>query len=130
MYLVFQGRVERGEGMARSLGCPTANIAVEHGAIIPGLGIYVGETEYEGDRYNSLICINDGRTGYNLKMEVHLFGLEEDLVGKHLKVTLFEKIRALIPFPGEEEMARIVKQDLVKAKAWFASNTGVVDENP
>ena len=45
MDLVFSGRVERGEGMARNLGCPTANIAVEQGAIIPGLGIYVGETE-------------------------------------------------------------------------------------
>ncbi|MBI5794327.1 riboflavin kinase [Candidatus Uhrbacteria bacterium] len=119
MDLVFRGRVERGEGMARNLGCPTANIAVEQGAIIPGLGIYVGEAELEGKCYDSLVCINDGRTGYNLKMEVHLFGLEQDLVGKFLKVTLFEKIRDLIPFPGEEEMAKIVKQDLVKAKAWF-----------
>ncbi len=108
--------------MARNLGCPTANIAVEQGAIIPGLGIYVGETELEGARYQSLICINDGRTGYNLKMEVHLFGLEQDLVGKFLKVTLFEKIRDLIPFPGEEEMAKIVKQDLVKAKTWFEAH--------
>ncbi|MFA4845930.1 MAG: riboflavin kinase [Patescibacteria group bacterium] len=119
MQVIFGGHVIRGEGMARNLGCPTANIAVEQGAIIPGLGIYVGETEMEGTYYPSLVCINDGRTGYNLKMEVHLLGIEQDLVGKYLKVTLFEKIRDLIPFPGEEEMAVIVKQDLVKAKAWF-----------
>lgn len=130
MDLVFSGRVERGENMARNLGCPTANIAVGQGAIIPGLGIYVGETELEGKRYPSLVCINDGRTGYNLKMEVHLLGLEQDLVGKYLKVTLFEKIRDLIPFPGEEEMAKIVKQDLVNARAWFQEHQSTpVDEN-
>lgn len=131
MNLVFRGRVECGEGMAQSLGCPTANIAVEQGAIIPGLGIYVGETELDGARYQSLVCINDGRTGYNLKMEVHLIGVNQDLVGKYLKVTLFEKIRDLIPFPGEEEMAKIIKQDLVNAKAWFETRlTEAVDENP
>lgn len=129
MNLVFRGRVERGEGMARNLGCPTANIAVEQGAIIPGLGIYVGETELDGARYPSLVCINDGRTGYNLKMEVHLMGVNQDLVEKYLKVTLFEKIRDLIPFPGEEEMSKIIKQDLVNAKAWFeAQPKGAVDE--
>ncbi|MBI4437668.1 riboflavin kinase [Candidatus Uhrbacteria bacterium] len=130
MDLVFRGHVERGEGMARNLGCPTANVAVEQGAIIPGLGIYVGETELAGVRYPSLVCINDGRTGYNLKMEVHLLGVEMDLLGKYLKVTLFEKIRDLIPFPGEEEMAKIIKQDLEKANVWFQTRaSGPVDEN-
>lgn len=130
MDLVFSGRVERGEGMARNLGCPTANIGIEQGAIIPGLGIYVGETELDGACHPSLVCINDGRTGYNLKMEVHLLGIERDLVGKYLKVTLFEKIRDLISFPGEEEMAKIIKQDLVNAKTWFEAHPrGAVDEN-
>ena len=121
--IMFSGRVERGEGMASRLGCPTANIAIEQGVIIPGLGIYVGEADVDGKRHPSLVCINDGRTGYRLKMEVHLLDVCLDLDGKHMRVVVFEKIRDLIPFPGEDEMATIIKQDLVNAKAWFAKKS-------
>lgn len=119
--LCFCGRVEKGEGMATKMGCPTANIAVEQGAVIPALGVYVGHTEFEGGRFPSLICINDGRTGYRLKMEVHL--LHQDginLTGKRLDVILCDKLRDLVPFPGEEEMAKMIKVDIQKADEWFA----------
>lgn len=117
---MFEGQVEKGEGMASQLGCPTANIAVEQGAIIPALGVYVGETEMDGQRYPSLVCINDGRTGYNLKMEVHLLNQKDiNLTGKRLHVVLFEKIRDLIPFPGDDEMSRIIIEDLTNANEWF-----------
>jgi riboflavin kinase/FMN adenylyltransferase len=123
MQLSFQGHVEKGEGLATGLGCPTANLAIEQGAIIPGLGVYVGGTQTEGKRYPSLIYISDGRTGQNLKMEVHLLGENMDLFGKHLRVYLLEKIREVIPFPGEERMAEIMKDDLVKADEWFAKRS-------
>lgn len=119
MNITFSGRVEKGEGMADRLGCPTANIAVEEGVIIPGLGVYVGEAELEGKRFPSLVCISDGRTGQNLKMEVHFLGENLDLLGKYLKVDLLEKMRDVIPFPGEMEMSEIIHDDLIKAKAWF-----------
>lgn len=120
--LTFYGRVERGEGMARRLGCPTANIAIEQGIIIPALGIYVGEAEVDHVKYSALICINDGRTGLNLKMEVHLLDQEMELVGKMISVIILEKIRDLIPYPGEEEMARVIQDDMAKSRAWFAKN--------
>ena len=119
MKLMFNGRVERGEGMATRLGCPTANIAIKGGLLIPGLGVYVGEADLEGVRHPALICINDGRTGLNLKMEVHLLGLNQDLTGKYLQVVLYEKLRDIIPFPGEEQMARVIENDLLQAREWF-----------
>lgn len=120
MKLTLSGRVERGEGMATRLGCPTANIAIEQGVLIPALGVYVGEAEVEGVWHNALICISDGRTGYNLKMEVHLLGVDEDLTEKRINVVLHDKIRDIIPFPGEEEMSVIIAEDLKFAKAWAA----------
>jgi riboflavin kinase/FMN adenylyltransferase len=117
--LQFRGHVERGEGIARRLGCPTANIAIEQGIIIPALGVYVGQAEVDHVKYPALICINDGRTGINLKMEVHLLDQEKDLAGKMLSVVLLEKIRDLVPFPGEEAMTEMIKDDMEKSKAWF-----------
>ncbi|KKR04463.1 MAG: Riboflavin biosynthesis protein RibF [Candidatus Uhrbacteria bacterium GW2011_GWF2_39_13] len=116
---MFSGRVERGEGMATRLGCPTANIAIKEGLLIPGFGVYVGETDLQGVRYPTLICISGGHTGSNLKMEVHLLGFNQDLTGKYLQVLIHEKLRDIIPFPGEEEMARIIQNDLFQAQEWF-----------
>lgn len=118
MKLTLSGRVERGERMATRLGCPTANIAIEQGVLIPALGVYLGEAEVDGMWHDALICISDGRTGYNLKMEIHLLGVNRDLNGKHIEVVLYEKLRDIIPFPGEEEMAVIIADDLVRARAW------------
>lgn len=121
MKLTLSGRVERGEGMATSLGCPTANIAIEQGVLIPALGVYLGEAEVDGVWHDALICISDGRTGYNLKMEVHLLGVNRDLTGKHIEVVLYEKLRDVIPFPGEKEMAAVIASDLERAHAWSAA---------
>lgn len=119
--LCLEGRVETGEGMARKMGCPTANIAVEQGAIIPALGVYVGQALLNGLDYPALICINDGRTGSNLKMEVHLLNQEGlELHGKQLRVVLFEKLRDLVPFENWEQMTSLVAQDLTCAQRWFA----------
>lgn len=117
--LTFQGRVERGEGMATRLGCPTANIAVEQGVIIPGLGVYIAEAELEGKRYPAIACINDGRTGHNLKMEIHLLGMKIDLDGKFMCISLIEKMRGLIPFESEDVMAKLIKNDISEARNWF-----------
>lgn len=119
MKLMFSGRVERGEGMATRLGCPTANIAIKGGLLIPGLGVYVGEADLQSVRYHALVCISDGRTGLNLKMEVHLLGFNQDLTGKYLQVLLHKKLRDVVPFPGEEEMVRMIKNDLFQAQEWF-----------
>ncbi len=118
--LLLSGRVERGEGIAAGLGCPTANLAVEHGVIIPALGVYVAETVLEGTTYPSVVCVNDGRTGTNLKLEVHLLDFCRDLGGKHLSVRLVEKLRGLVPWESSEQMSALIAKDVQDARDWFA----------
>lgn len=118
--LILTGRVERGEGIATGLGCPTANLAVEQGVIIPALGVYVAETVLEGTTYPSLVCVNDGRTGTNLKLEVHLLNVCKDLVGCQLSVRLIEKMRDLVPWEGEDQMRTLIREDLDRARSWFS----------
>ncbi len=116
---MLTGRVERGEGIATGLGCPTANLAVEQGVIIPALGVYVAETVLEGDTYPSVVCVNDGRTGLNLKLEVHLLDVCKDLTGKQLSVRLIDKQRDLVPWEGPEQMRALIADDLTRAREWF-----------
>lgn len=120
MLVSFSGRVEKGEGMATGLGCPTANIAIEQGVVIPGLGVYVGETSLHGERFPSLICVSDGRTGYNLKLEVHLLDQNIELLNEQLHVNLLKKLRDIVPYQSEKQMTELIAGDMQDAKAWFA----------
>ena len=118
--LLLTGRVERGEGIATGLGCPTANLAVEQGVIIPALGVYIAETVLEGSTFPSVVCVNDGRTGTNLKLEVHLLDICRDLSGKQLSVRLVQKLRGLVPWESTEQMSALIAKDLGDARAWFS----------
>ena len=109
--------------MAARLGCPTANVAVSEGTLIPALGVYVAETEFGGKSFPSVVCVNDGRDGSRLKMEVHLLHQQvADLQGRFLNVRLITKLRDLVPWRGEEEMRHLVKKDLEQADGWFRSH--------
>lgn len=118
--LTLTGRVERGEGIATGLGCPTANLAVEQGVIIPAVGVYLAETVFEGETYPSVVCVNDGRTGLNLKLEVHLLDVCKDLSGKQLSVRLVDKMRDLVPWEGADHMRELIARDLTRAREWFS----------
>jgi riboflavin kinase/FMN adenylyltransferase len=120
MQVTFRGRVEKGEGMATGLGCPTANIAIEQGVVIPGLGVYVADAIVDGEQYPSLVCVSDGRTGYNLKLEVHLLGQKKDLVHKRMEVRLLKKMRDIVPYESKEQMTALIAQDMQQANEWFA----------
>jgi len=122
--LTLTGRVERGEGIATGLGCPTANLAVEQGVIIPAIGVYVGETVLHGETFPSVVCVNDGRTGLNLKLEVHLLDVCKDLTGKQLSVRLLEKMRDLVPWQGADHMRTLIADDLARAREWFKKANG------
>ncbi len=120
MNVTFSGYVERGEGIATGLGCPTANLPIAHGAMIPGLGVYVASAELSGKTYPSVVCVSDGRTGNNLKLEVHFLGEYLELRGKFITVRLLEKRRGLVPWEGPEAMKTQIQEDVRDAKEWFA----------
>lgn len=120
IHLTFGGHVEKGEGIATKLGCPTANIEIRQGGIIPGLGVYVGQAEVEGKKFPALICINDGRHGLVLKLEVHLLDQQvRDLLGKYICVNIFEKVRELVNWQGDDHMKEMISGDLTFARNWF-----------
>lgn len=119
--LTIHGLVESGEGLARRLGCPTANLAPEEGQVIPGMAVYLGFATVDGASYPSIVCVNDSRDQHRLKIEVHLIDQDMELNGKRLSVELRERMRDLVEWPGEEEMCRMIKGDLAQARAYFAS---------
>ncbi|MFH1404764.1 MAG: riboflavin kinase [Patescibacteria group bacterium] len=121
--LIICGHIEKGEGIAKGLGCPTANITVEQGILIPGLGVYIGEATVLHCEFPALVCINDGRGNGRLKIEVHLLGaFMNDLNGEYIEVRIFEKLRDLEPWNSEDQIRGLILKDIKDAHSWFVSN--------
>lgn len=120
--LTFSGRVQKGEGIATGLGFPTANISIEGGVVIPALGVYVGKTELESQAHPSLVYVNDGRDGAVLKLEVHLIGVNKDLIGVVLSVCLLEKLREMVQWESDAFIMDLMAKDLEQARSWFANH--------
>lgn len=121
------GLVETGQGLARHLGFPTANIAPMQGLVIPAAGVYLAATTFEGKTYPSVMCVAGGKDRSNFKIEVHLLDVQLDLTGKVLDIVVLERIRDLFPWQDEAHTREAVTEDVKKARAYFVENP--VDAN-
>ncbi len=116
----FDADVERGGGVGRELGYPTANACIAHSEkLIPPGGAYAvtvdtGDTVHEGMMNIGLAptvrC--DGRES----IEVHLFDFEGDLYGSRLRINVVEYIRDERRFRGRDELMGQLLKDSVKVR--------------
>ncbi len=99
------GVVEEGRRLGRTLGFPTANMAL--GDIIePRRGVYAVRADIEGRSINGVA--NFGRkptVGSDAPLlEVHLFDFSGDLYGKSIEVGFFQFIRDEMKFDGLDSL--------------------------
>ena len=59
--------------------------------------------------------------GLKPQLEVHIFDLQADLYGRHLRVEFCSFIRTEQKFAGLPELQRQITKDIVAAKAFFAA---------
>lgn len=102
----LKGRVVPGDKIGRTLGFPTANLAVEKGKLIPGNGVYVVAVSFNGKEYKGMMNIGNRPTvnGTELRIEVHLFDFNQDIYGESIQVELLAKIRDERKFDSTEEL--------------------------
>lgn len=119
------GVVVAGERIGRTLGYPTANIAVDDpGKLVPCNGVYVVEAELEGHSYAGMMNIGvrptvpgaDGRR----TVEVHLFGLDHEVYGARIVVRMLHRLRDELKFADMDALVRAMDQDKKDTLAWFS----------
>jgi len=128
------GPVVRGEGRGRTLGLPTANVAVVN-ETLPARGVYacrcrvVGGAEgAEGAEHAAVLNIGHRPTfgGGGLSVEAHILDFDADLYGRTLRVAFAERIREERPFAGAEALVRQVHDDIARARKML----DIVDRGP
>ena len=114
----FQGKINQGKGIGRTIGFPTANIEVENkNKIIPGNGVYAVFLELEGNKHKGMLNIGFNPTfeGKKLSIELNIFNFESNIYNKKITVFFKNKIRNEKKFNSIEELKNQLSKDKISA---------------
>ncbi|MFO1082513.1 MAG: bifunctional riboflavin kinase/FAD synthetase [Reyranellaceae bacterium] len=120
----IEGTVEQGDQRGRTIGFPTANVALgEH--LRPRFGVYAVRVLIDGETAWRPAVANLGRRPTFGKLqenfEVHLFDFAGDLYGKALRVALVDFIRPEMKFGGLDQLKAQIAADGQAARTLLAA---------
>jgi riboflavin kinase/FMN adenylyltransferase len=117
-----QGRVIRGDQRGRTLGFPTANIAIEP-VLPPSDGVYavlLRELDGTGGARNLIQGVANLGTrptfAAGRSVEVHLFDFDRDIYNREVRVGFVERIRGEQRFANLEELRTQIAADCTRAR--------------
>ena len=109
-----QGKVIHGLQRGRTLGYPTANIAVDGDQLIPSIGVYATKIKVAGVWYNSMTSV-----GYNvtfkentgITIESNIFDFNQDIYGQPVVIEWVKYLRGEVKFDGAEGLIKQLELD-------------------
>lgn len=112
------GEVVMGEQRGRTIGFPTANLAVWREQIVPARGVYAAWALVNGARHMAAANIGVRPTfaGESLSVEAHLLDFRSDLYGARLRLAFVERLRMEQKFAGVDELTAQIRADVVAAR--------------
>lgn len=116
------GRVRRGAQLGRTLGYPTANLAL-HRKVVPLWGILAVRVSGGGLRdHPAVVSLGTRPTvnGVDPLLEVHLFDFDGDLYGQYLSVDFVHWLRAEQKFASLDALVAQMHVDSAQARAALA----------
>jgi riboflavin kinase / FMN adenylyltransferase len=117
----LSGEVVHGEGRGRTIGVPTANVAVAPGRALPADGVYACWATPEGEgRAPAVVNVGWRPTfdGTSRTVEAHLLvDGEPDLYGRRLELAFVARIRGEERFDGVESLLARIGRDIEAGRA-------------
>ena len=116
----IEGVVERGRQLGRTLGFPTANVALTD-YVTPKFGVYATRTRLPDGREIAGVAnigVNPTVPGEIApRLEVWLFDFDEDLYDQVIETDLIAFLRPEEKFSGLEPMVEQIRRDAAQARA-------------
>lgn len=110
----FEGNVIEGNQLGRTLGYPTANIALKnHEKLIPGNAVYAVEIITGEDCFKGMMNIGFRPTvdGSRLAIEVNIFDFDRDIYHTTIRVCVKHFLRAEQKFSGLDALKAQLSRD-------------------
>jgi len=117
------GNVFRGRELGRTIGFPTANIALRVEAL-PPVGVYAVRVGLDGTLLNGVANFGFRPTVERQRpeplLEVHLLDFDEDIYGREIEVHFVASIRGEHRFEGIEALKKQIGKDAQRARELLA----------
>lgn len=114
----MSGPVEAGDRVGRSLGFPTANIAIEPNKLVPALGAYAGRVKAPEGDFVAALSVGYRPTfgGTQLRVEAFLLDFEGDLYQQRLELRFVRYLHPDIAFPAVDDLVQQLKRDVADTR--------------
>ncbi|WP_245640279.1 bifunctional riboflavin kinase/FAD synthetase [Neobacillus massiliamazoniensis] len=125
-FYTTSGIVIHGDKRGRTIGFPTANIAMDDDYILPPLGVYAVKIEVDGTWFQG-ICNVGFKPTFKMEaskpsVEVHILHFENDIYGQKVKIEWQLYLRKEQKFTGVAELVNQLEQDKQHAIQYFQRN--------
>ncbi|MBU4539126.1 MAG: bifunctional riboflavin kinase/FAD synthetase [Weeksellaceae bacterium] len=107
------GEVIHGKKIGRTIGYPTANIAVNSMKLLPKKGAYIVDVFVNSQHFKGMLSIGTNPTvdGNSLTVEVYILDFNEDIYGKEISVNFREFLHDEIKFESLEKLIERLDED-------------------
>ena len=119
----LSGTVISGKRLGRTIGIPTANIAVPHGVLPLPNGVYATRVCFDGEEYLAVTNVGNCPTvseGAPLVVEPWILDFSGDLYGKEIRIFFHKKLRDEQKFPSLEALQAEIRRNADQTRAYFA----------
>ena len=113
----ISGKVESGDKLGRTIGIPTANLAVSKDLIIPGDGIYAVKVHVNNQIYKGALSIGNRpviKADDSRKIEVYIIDFNKNIYGELIEISIISKIRNQENYDSLEELRFQIDKDIVQ----------------
>ncbi|MCY0892048.1 MAG: bifunctional riboflavin kinase/FAD synthetase [Acidibacillus sp.] len=117
----LRGIVVKGDQRGRTIGFPTANLALSENYVLPKLGVYVVDVWITGVQKRAVMNIGKRPTVYDagaVTIEVHILAFDDDLYDQQIVVDVLHYVRGEQKFAGLQELQGQLREDAQVARAW------------
>lgn len=113
--------VIQGKKLGRTLGFPTINQCFTSEQAEPPSGVYASTAKIDGTNYHAVTSIGKNPTvgGKNTVSETYIMGMNRDLYGKNVTISLCKFLRPQYKFESIEKLSEQISEDVESSKKFF-----------
>jgi len=115
------GKIVHGRKRGRTLGFPTANLAVPSTRLLPANGVYVCQAILRSGTFDALTNIGTRPTFDNgtRTVETYLLDFSEDIYGEPMRLDFLHRLRPEWRFDSVDDLIHQMTEDEVTARLWL-----------
>ena len=118
---VLTAQVVKGRQLGRTIGIPTANLALPEGVVQLRHGVYACKTSIDGKEYLAVTNVGKRPTveGRHVTVEPWILDFEGDLYGKELTLRFYEFLRPEQKFDSLEALQTEIRKNALQTRKIF-----------